>query len=245
MTPERHRRSRACLEQAVADDPDYANGWAVLSTVYSVEHRQGFLPGPGEYDPLARSLEYARRAVTLDAGNATAHGTLAVARFHLHDLEAFKSECERARELNPSDSDTLARCGMRLAFMGDWDRGLASMKTAMELNPEHYGSYHVPFALHHYERGEYERALEQVRNMKLPRFFWSQMIRGMALGQLDRRDEAQAAVQKLVELKPGIREEFWGITRDWNFPDPLVERFADGLRKAGLDLAPRPADLGS
>jgi hypothetical protein len=134
---------------------------------------------------------------------------------------------------------------MRLAFMGDWDRGLASMKRAMELNPEHTGFFYVPFALHHYERDEYERALEQVQDMNLPRFFWSQMILGMTLGQLERQDEAKVAVQKLVELKPGIREDFWGITRDWNLPDPLAERFADGLRKAGLDLAPRPADLGS
>ena len=241
-TPEGHQRSRACLEDVVSDDPDYADGWTVLSLVYVVEHLVGLPPGPGEYDPLSRSVEYAQRAVSLAPGSAAAHGVLAVGRFHQHDLGAFRRGCERARELNPNDSETLARCGKRLAFMGDWDRGLAWLKEAMALNPQHYGSHYLFFAMYHYDRGEYEQALEQAFNAQLPDFFWYQAVLGMTLGQLERRAEARAAVDRLIEVKPDIREDFWRVTHAWNAPDSLVERFASGLRKAGLDLAPRPAD---
>ena len=30
------------------------------------------------------------------------------------------------------------------------------------------------------------------------------------------------------------------MVRIWNVPDPQIEHMADGLRKAGLDIAPAP-----
>ncbi len=238
---ERHLRVRTCLEQAVVDDPDYSEAWAMLALVYSLEHRQGLNPRPDLYDARKRSLEYAQRAVALDRENATAHSILSLARYHLNDLDGFRESGERALALNPNDPEIVHRYGLRVAFMGEWEQGLPLLRKAMELNPAHPGFYRMPFVLYHYDRGEYERALQELQMVDLPDWFWYQWTRSMILGQLGRSEEARDAVERLLALRPGFRQEFWHVPRDWNFPRPLVEHVADGLRKAGLDLAPEPS----
>jgi hypothetical protein len=66
------------------------------------------------------------------------------------------------------------------------------------------------------------------------------LFKAMILGQLGRREEAQPAIEAALELKPDVRERLWGMARVWNVPDLHIERIADGLRKAGLAIAPAP-----
>jgi phytoene/squalene synthetase len=42
------------------------------------------------------------------------------------------------------------------------------------------------------------------------------------------------------KLKPDVRERLFDMARMWNFPDPHIEHMADGMRKAGLAIAPAP-----
>ncbi len=208
----------------------------MLALVYSLEYRQGFNPRQELYDARKRSLDYARRAGALDPEDATAYGMLSLAHFHMHDLDAFREAGERALELNPNDSEILARHGIRLAFMGEWDQGLALDEKSDDAESGAHRLF-LPFVFYSCDRHEYDRALEETLKVNLPDFFWYQIARRMTLGQLGHTEEARAAVDRLLELKPGIQQEFLTAVRDWNFPRPLVEHFSDGLRKAGLDLA--------
>jgi TolB-like protein len=136
IEPREHARVRACLERAVELDPDYADAWAVLANVYAQEHRQGFNPRPELYDPRERSLAAAGRAVEIEPRNPTAQLMLANALFDRHDVVGFRAAGERAIALNPNDPDILAHFGMRLVYMGEWERGLALVSKAIALNPE-------------------------------------------------------------------------------------------------------------
>ncbi len=80
----------------------------------------------------------------------------------------------------------------------------------------------------------------ELQRREVPRI-WRLLFRAMILGQLGRREEAQPAVEGALELKPDVRERFWDMARIWNVPDPHIERMADGLRKAGLAIAPAPS----
>ena len=62
----------------------------------------------------------------------------------------------------------------------------------------------------------------------------------MILGQLGRSEEAQPAIEAAIELKPDVRERLWEMARIWNVPAPHIEHMAEGLRKAGLAIAPAP-----
>ena len=128
---------RACLERAVELDPDYADAWAVLANIYAQEHRFGYNPRPELYDSRERSFSAAYRAVEIEPRNPTAQLMLANALFDRRNLAGFRAAGERAITLNPNDPDLLAHYGMRLTFIGDWERGLALVTKAIALNPEH------------------------------------------------------------------------------------------------------------
>jgi adenylate cyclase len=234
-----HARVRACLERAVELDPDYADAWAVLANVYAQEYRFGYNPRPELYDPRERSLAAAKRAAEIEPRNPTAQLMLANALFDRHDVVGFRAAGERAIALNPNDPEPIAHFGLRLVYMGEWQRGLALVTKAIALNPEFPEWYRDPLIFYYYQTGDYERALVESQKQKVRRP-WRFLFSAMILGQLGRRDEAQPAIEAALELKPDVRERLWDMARIWNVPDPHIEHMADGLRKAGLAIAPAP-----
>jgi len=239
--PEQHAAMRDCLEEAVEIDPGYGEAWAFLSTIYADEHRLGFNPRPEEYAAQEKALEAAKRAVALNGNSATAHIMLADAYFNVNDLDGFRHEGELSLRLNPNNPYLVSNYGLRLSFIGEWDRGLALMRKAIAMNPDHPGWYRFPFVLYHYERGEYAKALAEVRRINMPEFYWTHMTAAMTYGQLGREREAQTSVEKLLRLKPDIGQQVYATLRIWNLPTPLIRHMEEGLRKAGLVLTPLEA----
>ncbi len=234
-----HAKVRTCLERAVELDPGYADAWAVLANVYAQEYRFGYNPQPELYDARERSLAAANRAVNIAPRNPTAQLMLANALFDRHDLTKFKAAGERAAALNPNDPEPLVHFGLRLVYMGEWEQGLALVTKAIELNPEHPGWYWDPIIFYYYQKQDYKRALVESQKEELFRV-WQFLFRAMILGQLGRREEAQPAIEAALKLRPDVRESLWGMARIWNVPDGDIEHMADGLRKAGLAIAPAP-----
>ena len=234
-----HAKVRACLERAVELDPGYADAWAVLANVYAQEYRFGYNPQPELYDARERSLAAANRAVKIAPRNPTAQLMLANALFDRHDLTKFKAAGERAVALNPNDPEPLVHFGLRLVYMGEWEQGLALVTKATALNPEHPGWYWDPVIFYYYQEQDYKRALVESQKEEMFRV-WQFLFRAMILGQLGRREEAQPAIEAALKLKPDVPETLWGMARIWNVPDGDIEHMADGLRKAGLSIAPAP-----
>ncbi|MBK8908890.1 MAG: tetratricopeptide repeat protein [Rhodospirillales bacterium] len=240
IDPARHAEIRGCLERAVTLDPDYAEAWAVLANVYHQEKRFGYDSGGEQGDPSVRALEAAKRAIALDSDNPTGHLVSALIYFADGNIARFKEAGDRAISLNPGSADFLAQYGSRLAFHGEWDRGLAMVDQAIALNPAHPAWYLFPRALFHFDRGEFEGALAQVERIDMPGFFWSYLLRAAILGQLGRNEEAMAAVDRVLALKPRFREEAWSLFGVWNFPQPVLLHLVAGLGKAGLKIPPPP-----
>ena len=61
-----------------------------------------------------------------------------------------------------------------------------------------------------------------------------------AYGHLGRREEARAMIAKLLELKPDYARSAGLDWLKFNIPVEDVDRFRDGLRKAGLDFPDEP-----
>jgi hypothetical protein len=56
--------------------------------------------------------------------------------------------------------------------------------------------------------------------------------------RLGRKEEARAAVARLLKLYPDIATNYWREARKYNCPAAQIEHFVEGLRKAGLDIPP-------
>ena len=236
ITPEEHAEVREILEDAVASAPGQSDCQAMLSIMYWHEYAQGFNARP---DSLARAHAAARRAVKAAPTNHLAHYTLAATLFFQKDLLAFRPAAEHAIALNRMAGATNALLGLLIAFSGDWDRGCAIVDYASELNPHHPSWYSFAAFFKSYYEGEYRAAVDAAFRINMPGYFRMYAAQAAALGQLGEVEQARKAVSELLGLRPDFaaaaREEF----ERW-YPPELVERFIDGLRKAGLKIASAP-----
>ena len=62
----------------------------------------------------------------------------------------------------------------------------------------------------------------------------------MIYGQLGQDEQAQAAARQVLQLDPDFESNGWYELQVRNFPQSLAEHMAEGLRKAGLNISPRP-----
>ncbi len=61
-----------------------------------------------------------------------------------------------------------------------------------------------------------------------------------SLAQDARLDDARPAVEELLSLCPGFTlQTATEELRKWNFPAEVIERYMEGLRKAGVPEEPR------
>jgi len=145
ITPQEHLAVRACLEEAVAADPSYAEAWGWLSYMYQDEYKFGFNLRPDGEAPLAMAIAASEKAIMADATSQIGYETLANGHYFSGDVERFRRAAERALSLNPNNSRTVAVLGNLLAFAGDWDRGIALTDKAVSLNPNHPTWYHLTY----------------------------------------------------------------------------------------------------
>jgi adenylate cyclase len=232
VTPEEHAIARTCLERAVQQAPDYADGWAMLSHLYSDEYGFGFNAQP---DPLGRALQAARRATDAAPSNSLPQSALAKTLFFRKEFQAFRTAAEQTVSINSMDGAELASVGSMLAYSGDWDRGCALLERAMELNPRHPAWYRFPFFYNAYRQGDYVEALSVALKINLPGFFAVYECLAAVYGQLDQREAASQSLKEMLKLVPNFGQIARPLKSKW-FDAELVEHLLDGLRKAGLEI---------
>jgi tetratricopeptide (TPR) repeat protein len=179
--------------------------------------------------------------VELDRANQ--FGLLALARTHFfrQDLSAFGPAAERAIALNPLNTYALGMLGLLIVHTGEFARGVAIVRRAMELNPNHAGWMHFAPLWEHFHKGEYEQALERANRVDVPGAFWPYLVMASACGHLGRRAEAAAAVRDLLALDPEFAAHVRSKVDPWHFASGLMEPILEGLRKAGLAIPEEPA----
>ncbi len=234
LSPPAHTTMKARLERAVERDAGQADLWACLAQVYTDEHKFGFRTDPTSLD---RALAAARRAVELDRANQPGMVSLAEAYFFRRDLAAFRPAAEQAMALNRLNTDALGILGLLIVHTGEFQRGAAIVRRAMELNPNHAGWFHFGPIWEHFHRGEYDRALEHAMQVNMPSWFWQPLVIAAISGQLDRRTEAAAAVRDLLVLDPGFAAHARRDIEVWHFASGLLEPILEGVRRGGLTVA--------
>ena len=230
-----HLLLRDAARLAVEKAPNDANAWAILAHASIEEYKHEFNHEPGA---CARALEAARKAVDLGRNNAYAHFQLAEVQYFRQDLGSFRAATERAIEMNPRDSESLAMLGILMGYAGDWDRGIEMTTRAMDLNPDHPGWYRFSTFFHAYLQGEYEAALEIAERINMPSYFADPYVRCIAHAQLGHEKNAREALEELLVAWPDadstFREQHFNR---WMFAQPrLVETIEEGFAKAGLEF---------
>jgi len=234
MTPAEHAEVRDILEAAVAVAPDHSDCLAELAMIYWHEYAFGYNL---RSDPLGRARAAAQRAVASAPSSHFAHCALATGLFFQKDYLAFRPAAERALALNRMDSSTAAILGNMIAYAGDWEYGLGVVERAMQLNPHHAGWYHYVAFCDAYRKRDYRGALASALKVNMPAYHWPYVYLAAVYGQLGEQQRARTVLRELDALVPNFgtiaREEFG----KW-LDAELTEHLLDGLRKAGLQIAP-------
>ena len=165
-----------------------------------------------------------------------ARAALAGALLVKGELAAARAEVESALELNPDSLVYLEWIGWLMTLLGEWERGPALLRRALDLNPHVIPVAQHAFWLAHLHRGEFEEAYQAALQYRDPTFFLRAMMRACCLGHLGRLEEAKLEVAELLATKPDFPSRGRTlIGRHVKFPD-LLESVVGGLEKAGLQL---------
>jgi TolB-like protein len=233
ITPSAHAALKSRLERVLERNDRQSDLWACLAQIYVDEYAFGFR---SDATSLDRALAAARRAVELDRANQFALVALAQVHFFRRDLAAFGPAAERAMALNPLNTDAVGILGLQIVHTGEFARGTAIVRRAMELNANHAGWMHFAPLWEHFHKGEYDQALERANRVDVPGLFWPYLVVASACGHLGRRAEAEAAVRDLLALDPEFAAHVRSNVGSWHFASGLMDPILEGLRKAGLSI---------
>jgi len=156
FNPEGWMKSRACFEEAVRKDPNFALAYSGLSDALGVS--AVFTPA-NEVWPKAK--EAALRALKLDPSIAEAWNSKAGVRFFYEwDWAGAESDCRQSIELNPHHTLAHDLYSLFLSAQGRFDEAIREARKACELDPlSAYFNASVGFALYYSRR--YDEATEQ------------------------------------------------------------------------------------
>jgi TolB-like protein/DNA-binding winged helix-turn-helix (wHTH) protein len=182
--------ARQFFEQAIHEDPDYAQGYVGLAATW------GGRPVSENGPEKARTL--LRKALEIYPDLAEAHEALATLDvLRLWRWSEVEPEYQRAIELNPNYAEAHARYGEYLDMMGRFDEGMKEFLLAQELDPGHDFNPN-PF----YRRRQYDRAIEIDQNeVRRQAFgFWSHANLAFDLDGAGRHDEAAQQWAEMLRM---------------------------------------------
>jgi len=237
LTKEGNLQAQEFFARAVEIDPGNCPAHAGMAYCLFRYSYDGFSDQP----VLASDecIEYAKRAVALDDGDAQAHEILAVLLIHSGDLEAAISEARRAVEINPNYAHAHIPLGNALNLVGKPSEGIPYLEKAVRLNPDDIRG-HIYLSLladaHLSERdyglaGEWARkAIERKRDYPHP-----YMTLASALGHQGKIQEATNALAECLRLNPN----YLAVHPSLEFyRDPAdKDHYLEGLRLAGLPIS--------
>jgi adenylate cyclase len=228
-----HLIARDCLENAVEEDPQYAEAWGWLAILYANEHAWNFNL---REDPLGRALNAGDTAVRIDRNNQMAWEGKSAAHFFRGEWEEFHPAAQKAISINPNDVSTIGNIAWYYGNFGRYDHALPLIDRALLLSPFPPAFYFQPYWQKTFTEGDHELALDYARKNEIPGFYLHFMMLAATYSELD--DQAQAAnnIEYLLEANPVFVETYrsWAAAVHW--PSELTDKVAASLNRAGLEI---------
>jgi TolB-like protein/DNA-binding winged helix-turn-helix (wHTH) protein/Flp pilus assembly protein TadD len=195
------RVALAYFNQAIEEDPNYAQAYSGLADTYALlGDWQYAVMTPAEANPKAKAA--ALKAVELDSSLGEAHNSLAFVLDGFDwDLDSGGKEFRRAIELNPGYATAHHWYAWHLALLGQYDEAIAEMKKAESLDPLSLiinADLAELLVLAH----SYDEAMRQSRKTieMDPNFAMAHNQLAQAYLQDHRYEEAVVEMQKAVQL---------------------------------------------
>jgi len=130
--------STACIEQAVAVDPDYAPAVSQLALLKGIAGTYGYADKP--FANLKQDvIDLAERALELDHQSSDVLGFAGCALSDVGETDRGVVHLQRATELDPSNAQAWAAYGWARILQGRAEEGVPMMEAATRISPKQSG----------------------------------------------------------------------------------------------------------
>ena len=220
------------LTKAIGIDPNFAlaHCYIALAHAYSL-----YTTTPIGADPIATALESAERALAAGEGDHFVHSTMGSVYILCGRHELADMHSQKAITLNPNDIFALMARGYVLAYLGDPEAGVSLLARALRHDPNTSSFHYEMLAEACYLLRDYERAV-QIYERWRNRPVHSYVLLAVNLAQLERMDEAQAAMEAYEGHSPPdfvfIGETHARMCRRADD----AEHWREGYRKVGIEI---------
>ncbi len=239
MYQETKRGNREALqqfEQSISLNSNFAPAYAASAYVLCFDIINGYREL--STDAIDEAHQTAKKAIALDDKDAMAHVILGRINLLQCKHEDAIAELETAIQLNPNLADAYHGHGFALTMSGRPEEAVTQFERAIRLSPydPRVSSFHEMQAWALLVVGRYEEAAHSARiAVRRPNAdLWAYATLSAVLGHLDRLDEAGSARAELLRRMPDFS---LGFVRRFVFYNRILahlERYIDGLRKAGV-----------
>ena len=229
-------KAQELFRQSIVLDPQFASAHSRLS--YAIVLGMVYFDNAPEPQLLDEALSLAKLAIELDDQDANSYFTIGRVHLARREYDLAIEALEYAIGLNPSLAVSYCGLGDSLAYEGRLDEAVEQFETAINLSP------HDPFrwafysyrSLAHLFRGDLEQAASWARNAaKIPNaHYWARAHLVAALGHLEQREQAAAAIEELLKMKPDFSVAFAKKQLFYLKRPEQITTYIEGLRKAGL-----------
>ncbi|MFO1107829.1 MAG: tetratricopeptide repeat protein [Bradyrhizobium sp.] len=229
MTREGVAEAIRLLDRALEIDPRYsaAASLAILCHTLNLLNRWTV---DGQQD-VNEAIRLSKLVLSVDENDPETLACVGWAKAYiLRDTPAAAEMVDRAVALNPNSAIAWSYRGFVYIYAGMSEEALHSYEQAMRLSPLDPMRFGIDamIGIAQLGVGRFEQALNAARKSisKHASFLPAYLCLASALAHLGRREEADQAVRKILELQPGFR----AASRKGQWP----ALYAEGLLKAGL-----------
>lgn len=223
------------LTSAVEAYPDYAPARSLLSFCLVFGSHMGWV---NHVEGLPAGERHAIRAIALDDRDPWGHIALAYVALMERRTEEAIAGFRRAVELNSNSAAARAYLSLGLAFAGVDGEAIEHGSEAIRLSPVDPEMARTlgGIGVAHYLAGRFEEAIRvTAESLRLrPGFHGGQRLHCASLAQAGRVEEARALFARMRVEQPQLSAAWLRLNVPYQTP-ALMNRFLDGLRKAGLD----------
>jgi TolB-like protein/class 3 adenylate cyclase/Tfp pilus assembly protein PilF len=240
MSPANRNEARQAFERALEADAHSIEARIGLATILVSNIADGWSAGP--HEDRKRSEELLLDALEHDPNRSMAHYAMAMLRRSQSRLVESRMEFETAIALDRNNARAYFNLGHTLALLGQPEAALPHIEKAIRLNPNdpNAGNYYAQLGLCHLLLNDADRAIDFLTKARAgnPQGFYVHLWLAAALGLKGHLDEAKAALNQSLAIKPEInslarlREYAWmNNPAHWKLRE---KTFDVGLRSAGF-----------
>jgi TolB-like protein/class 3 adenylate cyclase/Flp pilus assembly protein TadD len=223
------------FEQAVALDPDYAEAWAHLGQIHTLNGQFGWVD-----DIVAahnRALELVEKSIQLDPDIPFSRFSYSriLARNSIGQLDRAIEEARKAIQLDPNYADARAYLGQLFIYTGQAEKAIEPIQEAMRINRNFPFWYQYSYGFALYFLRDFDAAAENIEKAveRNSNVIFMQTAFVASLAMAGRQEDAEWQVEELDGL--GFSRSLDEYVSNHTVQDPHYRALLrEGLARAGL-----------